>query len=558
MKLLNVLALASAASAHTLFTTLYIDGKNQGDGTCVRMPKDGATGTAPIYPITGDAMACGYGGRDPVPFVCPASSGAKLTFEFRLWPDYQQPGALDTGHKGPCAVYLKRVDDMFKDPAAGDGWFKIWDDGYDNSTRQWCSDRLIAHDGLLSVDLPASLASGYYLVRPEILALHFAYKGDPQFYLGCVQIFIQGGPSDAPAVPKDKMVSIPGYVNPDTPGLGFDIYKDTLPAYPMPGPAVYVPKSSSGGALKLAAAAQKLSKGAVPETCLIKNANWCAKELAPYSDQAGCWAGVKDCYDQSKRCWDSARASGSANCYTWSDYCTAMNDACEREEFTGPPAFRGKEKFATKPGNIPEPWGTRNSKGDERESPAGEKKKADDGGAPDGEKKKADDGESPAGEKKTDDGGSPDGEKKKVDDGESPAGEKKKVDDGESPAGEKKKVDDGESPSGEKKKVDDGESPAGEKKKADDDVAVTTTTMVTEVRTKTATKSTTKSTDTATVGGGGGTVVWEVSKDGKCGPEFGQTCSRSAFGDCCSKKAECGRKARHCACGCVPEFGSCW
>lgn len=60
MKLLNtVIALATTASAHTLFTTLYVNGQNQGDGTCVRMPKDGATGTAPIYPITGDAMACG-------------------------------------------------------------------------------------------------------------------------------------------------------------------------------------------------------------------------------------------------------------------------------------------------------------------------------------------------------------------------------------------------------------------------------------------------------------------------------------------------------------------
>lgn len=57
--LVNILAFAAAASAHTLFTTLYIDGKNQGDGTCVRMPKNGATGTAPIYPIDGDAMACG-------------------------------------------------------------------------------------------------------------------------------------------------------------------------------------------------------------------------------------------------------------------------------------------------------------------------------------------------------------------------------------------------------------------------------------------------------------------------------------------------------------------
>lgn len=57
--LIHLLRLASAVSAHTLFTTLLIDGENQGDGTCIRMPKDGKTANAPIYPLTGDDMACG-------------------------------------------------------------------------------------------------------------------------------------------------------------------------------------------------------------------------------------------------------------------------------------------------------------------------------------------------------------------------------------------------------------------------------------------------------------------------------------------------------------------
>lgn len=60
MKLLfATLGLASAASAHTLFTTFFIDGKNQGDGTCVRQPADPESATAPIGPLTGDVMACG-------------------------------------------------------------------------------------------------------------------------------------------------------------------------------------------------------------------------------------------------------------------------------------------------------------------------------------------------------------------------------------------------------------------------------------------------------------------------------------------------------------------
>jgi hypothetical protein len=55
----SLLGLASIASAHTLFTTLRINDKNQGDGTCVRQPSDAAKATSPVYPIDGDDMACG-------------------------------------------------------------------------------------------------------------------------------------------------------------------------------------------------------------------------------------------------------------------------------------------------------------------------------------------------------------------------------------------------------------------------------------------------------------------------------------------------------------------
>lgn len=57
--ILPMLGLAAAANAHTLFTTFFVNGQNQGDGTCVREPVREKASTAPIYPITGDDMACG-------------------------------------------------------------------------------------------------------------------------------------------------------------------------------------------------------------------------------------------------------------------------------------------------------------------------------------------------------------------------------------------------------------------------------------------------------------------------------------------------------------------
>ena len=48
----------TAISGHTLFSTLHIGDKNQGDATCIRMPMDGATSTSPIIDLTSNTMAC--------------------------------------------------------------------------------------------------------------------------------------------------------------------------------------------------------------------------------------------------------------------------------------------------------------------------------------------------------------------------------------------------------------------------------------------------------------------------------------------------------------------
>ncbi|KAJ6447112.1 endoglucanase B [Purpureocillium lavendulum] len=363
MKLLALLGLASAASAHTLFTTLFVNGKNQGDGTCVRMPLDGATANGPIRPVTGDDMACNRDGGKAVAYTCPAPAKARLTFEFRMYSTGEQDGAIADGHLGPCAVYVKKVNDMYKDAAAGGGWFKIWEDGVD-AGGQWCVTRLIANKGLLSVDLPPGLPRGYYLVRPEILALHNVPAAhDPQFYAGCAQVYVQDGPTGELNIPKEFQASIPGYVTTSTPGLTYNIYNKPLPPYPMPGPKVYIPGGPSSGA---AGKAQDLSEqgsqpndfhGAVPEDCLIKNANWCAKPLAKYTTATGCWAATKQCYEQSQACWDSAPPSGSANCKVWQEYCKSMEGVCGGgKDVTGPPEFQGKQQEARVPGDIPKPW----------------------------------------------------------------------------------------------------------------------------------------------------------------------------------------------------------
>ncbi|KAJ8107866.1 hypothetical protein OPT61_g8570 [Boeremia exigua] len=207
--LLAALASAPAALAHTAFTDFYVDGVAQGDAVAMRMSTDPQHATAPIADLASDDMACNVGGTKGVSRVQSVSDGATLSFEIRAWPADPSKESLERGHKGPCAVYLKKVASAVDDPAAGEGWFKIFENGYDSSSDSWCSDKIIDNNGLLNVKLPAGLEGGNYLARPEILALHAANDNDPQFYTGCAQIFLE---SDGNLVPEST-VSIPGYVN---------------------------------------------------------------------------------------------------------------------------------------------------------------------------------------------------------------------------------------------------------------------------------------------------------------------------------------------------------
>jgi hypothetical protein len=53
-------AFASLSTAHTCFTTLFVDDVNQGDGTCIRMSKTGDVATFPIAGgLSSPDMACG-------------------------------------------------------------------------------------------------------------------------------------------------------------------------------------------------------------------------------------------------------------------------------------------------------------------------------------------------------------------------------------------------------------------------------------------------------------------------------------------------------------------
>lgn len=181
---------------------------------------------------------------------------------------------------------MKKVDNAAANKTAGgDGWFKIMEDGYDEKAKKWCTEKLIPNNGHLAAKVPGDLAPGYYLLRPELLALHQADKNppDPQFYVGCAQLFIS---SDGSAQPKDT-VSIPGYVSLQTPAMTYNIWKQPLELpFPDFGPPVY-----NADHVKRAVQGRDVTQkiGLKPDDCVMQNANWCGFMPPNYSDQTGCW-----------------------------------------------------------------------------------------------------------------------------------------------------------------------------------------------------------------------------------------------------------------------------
>jgi cellulase len=54
-------------------------------------------------------------------------------------------------------------------------FFKIDEDGYHASDNSWGTDALIANNNTRTVTIPSNIKPGMYVVRHEIIGLHFAW-----------------------------------------------------------------------------------------------------------------------------------------------------------------------------------------------------------------------------------------------------------------------------------------------------------------------------------------------------------------------------------------------
>jgi lytic cellulose monooxygenase (C1-hydroxylating) len=109
-----------------------------------------------------------------------------------------------------------------QDPTTVD-FFKIHEVGYDPKTDIWANDLLVNNNNTWKVQIPSDLKAGDYIIRHEIVALHYAVRENagPEFLISCANVKILG---DGTAVPKDT-VRFPGAYTPKaSPSLWVNVY----------------------------------------------------------------------------------------------------------------------------------------------------------------------------------------------------------------------------------------------------------------------------------------------------------------------------------------------
>ncbi len=151
----------------------------------------------------------------------------------------QDPGVASTRRKKK-RKYTDRTGPTGEctSASAGDLSFtKISESGVlsGNNPGTWASDTLIGQGFASDVVIPRGLASGNYVLRHEIIALHSAANANgAQNYPQCLNVKIGSGGSSA--LPGGTRAS--GLYSSSDPGIVFNIY-EAFDSYPLPGPQVW-------------------------------------------------------------------------------------------------------------------------------------------------------------------------------------------------------------------------------------------------------------------------------------------------------------------------------
>jgi lytic cellulose monooxygenase (C1-hydroxylating) len=232
---ISALALAGGALAHGHVQTVIADGVEYSGGIPHGAPAD-AVGWAAANQDNGFVEPNSFGDAD---IIChksatPASNhavvaaGSSLTLQWDTWPE---------SHHGPVIDYLASCGgDCSSVDKTSLSFAKIAESGLNSGSNpgDWASDDLIANGFSWTVDIPSSVAPGYYVLRHEILALHSAGQTNgAQAYPQCINIEVTGSGS---SVPSGSPAT--SFYTASDPSILFNLYGE-FSSYDIPGPAVW-------------------------------------------------------------------------------------------------------------------------------------------------------------------------------------------------------------------------------------------------------------------------------------------------------------------------------
>ncbi|KAJ2671493.1 hypothetical protein GGI25_005482 [Coemansia spiralis] len=217
---------------------IHSGGETHKENQCIRPYITEATRNFPVTSVTSADLTCRTSNMNQsATEMCSAVAGSVVTLHWHNRNDSPEDKIIAKSHTGPCIVYMAPMSSN----GAGDVWFKVYESGWNNITKQWCTDKLIDKRGLLDIIIPSNIKAGDYLLRGEIIALHGASRlNGTQFFPNCVQLTITGGGSSEPTG-----VALPGYYKATDPGILYRRSQTDNSKYIIPGPPIYNPSSES-------------------------------------------------------------------------------------------------------------------------------------------------------------------------------------------------------------------------------------------------------------------------------------------------------------------------
>ncbi|CAE6455701.1 hypothetical protein ACGC1H_005799 [Rhizoctonia solani] len=262
------LAAVAGVSAHGFVEKVTIGGKSFSgplpfSKNNAASPIRKITTTFPITSANDADMNCGKGAV-PAAQVAAANPGDKVTIS---WKSGQNK---NWGHSiGPIMTYLAQVPagqtaDKFNTRNAK--FFKIDQTGQTGGAGTGWVQASIKNGKTYTLTLPNDLPAGDYIMRHELIALHFAQKKDgAQFYPACMQLRVGGG-SNAPKAISAQTVSFPGgYTANDKSLFVPNLFKNNF-VYAFPGPPVVKSLGAASVKSSLNVGNNTIEDGSKPET----------------------------------------------------------------------------------------------------------------------------------------------------------------------------------------------------------------------------------------------------------------------------------------------------